>query len=38
MKQYKIYDGHSQEARIMWLTESQAVEYRRQGYYVTEVG
>lgn len=33
---YKVYDGHSPEAQIMWLTDSQASEYRRQGYYVTE--
>ncbi len=36
MKKYRVYDGQSEEAQIMWLTEAQAVEYRRQGYYVTE--
>lgn len=36
MKKYRVYDGHSAEAEILCLTESQAIEYRRKGYYVAE--
>lgn len=36
-KQYRVYNGHSAEAQILWLTEAEAVEYRRNGYYVTEL-
>lgn len=36
-KQYRVYDGHSASAQILWLTESQVIEYRHNGYYVTEV-
>lgn len=37
MKKYRVYDGVAgHEAEIMWLTDAQAVQYRRDGYYVTE--
>lgn len=37
MKRYKVYDGIAgHEAEIMWLTDSQVVQYRRNGYYVME--
>lgn len=34
MKRYRVYDGYSGEAQIIWLTDSQAESYRRNGYYV----
>lgn len=37
MKPYRVYDGRSPEAVVMWLTPAQVVEYRRMGYRVTEV-
>lgn len=37
MKKYRVRKGTEDEGRILWLTEAQVVEYRRQGYYVTEV-
>lgn len=37
MKKYKVYNGYSSESFIVWITEAQAAEYRRQGYYVTEI-
>lgn len=36
-KHYRVYDGRSSEARLLWLTDAEAAEYRRNGYYVTEV-
>jgi hypothetical protein len=37
MKRYAVYDGHSAEADIRWLTPAQVVELRHQGYYVREL-
>lgn len=37
MKRYRVYDGRSPEASIRWLTEAQAAELRRAGYYVTVI-
>lgn len=34
MKRYRVYDGHSKEAQIMLLTDSEVQEYRLNGYYV----
>jgi len=33
MKKYRVWDGHDIEY-IAYLTESQVVELRRNGYYV----
>ena len=35
MKQCRVYMGSETEAQILWLTDTQIVEYRRIGYYVT---
>lgn len=36
-KQYRVRKGTENEGRILWLTDAEVVEYRRAGYYVTEV-
>lgn len=36
-KQYRVWKWDNDEKRILWLTESEAAEYRRAGYYVVEV-
>lgn len=38
MEWYRVYRSGDAEAQTLQLTESQVVEYRRAGYYVTEVG
>lgn len=36
MKQYRVWN-ETEEAQYLWLTESEAAERRRSGYYVREI-